>query len=89
MTTTIPLRLPNDGVFYSDFGYKVLNMSMKMRYSATATFSWVINLVKIGQETIYSFGEDASTLYTVANGPRNIKSDKTTILSLFRPGKIK
>lgn len=84
--TNIPIRLPNDGTNFSDFNYyEVFSQTMIMRYSATATFNWVVNLVRIGQNTTYYFGDDAN-LYTIANGPRAIQSETNTIPSRFRPG---
>lgn len=86
MITNIPIRLPNDGVNFSDFNYyEVFSQTMIMRYSATQTFNWVVNLVRIGQNTTYYFGDDAN-LYTINNGPRAIQSETNTIPSRFRVG---
>jgi hypothetical protein len=86
MITNIPIRLPNDGVNFSDFNYyEVFSQTMIMRYSATGTFNWIVNIVRIGQNTTYYFGDDA-TLYTIANGPRSIQSETNTIPTRFRPG---
>ena len=86
MFTNIPIRLPNDNINFSDLGYyEVASQTMIMRYSATQTFNWVVNLVRIGQNTTYYFGDDAN-LYTINNGPRAIQSETNTIPSRFRPG---
>lgn len=86
MITNIPIRLPNDGINFSDFNYyEVFSQTMIMRVSATQTFNWVVNLVRIGQNTTYYFGDDAN-LYTIANGPRAIQSETNTIPTRFRPG---
>jgi hypothetical protein len=85
MITNIPIRLPNDGINFSDFGYyEVASVVMIMRYSATATFNWNVALVRIGSTVIYSFSDDIN-LYTIANGPRAIQSETNTIPSRFRP----
>lgn len=85
MITNIPIRLPNDGTNFSDFGYyEVASQVMIMRYSATATFNWNVALVRIGSTVVYSFSDDVN-LYTIANGPRAIQSETNTIPSRFRP----
>ena len=85
MITNIPIRLPNDGTNFSDFGYyEVSSQTMIMRYSATATFNWNVALVRIGSTVIYAFPDDVN-LYTIANGPRAIQSETNTIPSRFRP----
>lgn len=85
MITNIPIRLPNDGTNFSDFGYyEVASQVMIMRYSATQTFNWNVALVRIGSTVLYGFSDDVN-LYTIANGPRAIQSETNTIPSRFRP----
>ena len=85
ITTTLPIRLPNDGTNFSDFGYyEVASQVMIMRYSATQTFNWNVALVRIGSTVLYGFSDDIN-LYTIANGPRAIQSETNTIPSRFRP----
>lgn len=85
MITNIPIRLPNDGTNFSDFGYyEVASQVMIMRYSNTQTFNWNVALVRIGSTVLYGFSDDVN-LYTIANGPRAIQSETNTIPSRFRP----
>ena len=86
MITNIPIRLPNDGINFSDFGYyEVFSQTMIIRYSASATFNLVVNVVRIGQNITYHVGSDA-TLYTINNGPRNLQSETNTFPTRLRPG---
>ena len=85
MITNIPIRLPNDGTNFSDFGYyEVASQVMIMRISATQTFNWNVALVRIGSTVLYGFSDDVN-LYTIANGPRAIQSETNTIPSRYRP----
>jgi hypothetical protein len=86
ITTTLPIRLPNDNINFSDFGYyESFSQTMIMRYSATQTFNLVVNVVRIGQNITYHVGSD-TTLYTINNGPRNLQSETNTFPTRLRPG---
>jgi hypothetical protein len=86
ITTTIPIQLPSVGGIASDLDYyEVWNSSITFFYSITNSFQWVINIVRIGKNVTFHFGDDAN-LYTIANGPRQITCAAGSIPTRFRPG---
>lgn len=84
-TFTVPIRLPNDGFNFSDLNYyEEFSLVVPMFYANFTSFNWVVNIIRIGKNVTYQFGDDA-TLFTIGNGPRSIFSN-SVIPSRFRPG---
>lgn len=85
ITTTIPIQLPSVGGIASNLDhYEVWNSAITFFYSITNSFQWIINIVRIGKNVTYHFGDDAN-LYTIANGPRQITCAAGSIPTRFRP----